>query len=375
MEGAPSAIPTDRRIARANAAAERQSWPEAVAALREILAGSASLACSPFLPLLKSLYVHGRIAEGNGFLRALAGRIPDPHEAALLSDVWSVFLHESGDPASAADRCRIVLEGAPRDPRLWTNLGACLAAAGRSDEAIDAVSAALARDPNHLRADYLKCRASTHETFDLHGQDPYVTRYARLFLEIVPPFAGLSEILDVSLHEMPGDLWICVSAREESSAAPFPARPGLPVIAATWNEQGFFLRSGVVNAVSPGLQRIEVRGTGSEGLWIQRRSHIRISADDFVAEGLRVSMDAFGDIAVQDISGGGISFLSLEGIAPGTAMEITLAFYGETLATAAVVRRCVPRGDRFLVGAEFLPDEDLAEKLLRKILPPGPGGR
>ncbi len=374
MEGAPLTAPTDRRIARANAAAGRQAWPEAIAAVREILAGSASLACSPFLPLLTSLYVHGRIAEGNEILRAFAGRIPDPHEAALLSDVWSVFLHESGDPVSAADRCRIVLEGAPRDPRLWTNLAACLAAAGHAGAAVDAADAALERDPNHLRADYLKCRAAPHETFDLHGQDPYATRYARLFLEMVPPFAGLSEVLDVSLHEMPGDLWICVSVREESSA-PFPARPGLPVIAATWNEQGFFLRSGVVNAVSPEEQRIEVRGTGPEGLWIQRRSHIRISADDFAAGEFRASSDAFGDVAVQDISGGGISFLSREGIAPGTAMAITLVFYGETLATSAVVRRCVPKGDRFLVGAEFLPDEDLAGKLLEKLQPGGPGGR
>ena len=116
---------------------------------------------------------------------------------------------------------------------------------------------------------------------------------------------------------------------------------------------------------------LPICGTGPEGLWVQRRSHLRISADDFLEGALRVSADAFGDIAVQDISAGGISFLSMEGVAPGTAIAITLAFYGELLPTAAVVKRCVPRGDRFLVGATFVQDEDLAEKLMQRILSAG----
>lgn len=364
--------PADRRIARANAAAERQDWAEAAAAVSEALSGSAPLACSPFLPLLKALYVHGRVTAANEILRGLAGRIVDPFESALLSDVWSVFLHEAGDAAAAADRCRLVLEGAPEDPRLWTNLGACLAAAGRKEEAVDAAIAALAKDPNHLRADYLKCRESPHQSVDLHGQDPYSARYARLFLEMVPPFAGLSEVLDVSLQEMPGDLWICVSVQDGTGPSPFPARSGLPVIAATWNDQGFFLRSGVVNAVAPEERRLEIRGTGPAGLWVQRRSHVRISAGDFREGGLNASADGRG-VSVQDISAGGISFLSMEGVVPGAEMAVTLEFFGETLSAAVCVKRCLPRGDRFLIGAEFAPDDDFMERLVEKLAGAGNG--
>lgn len=365
-------VPSDRRIARANDAAERQDWAAAAAAVTEVLSGSAPLVCSAFLPLFKSLYVHGRVTAANEILRGLAGRIVDPFETALLSDVWSVFLHESGEAAAAADRCRLALERAPEDPRLWTNLGACLAAAGRKEEAVAAAANALVRDPNHLRADYLKCRESPHRTADLHGQDPYSARYARLFLETVPPFAGLSEVLDVSLNEMPGDLWICVSVQDGGGAPPFPARPGLPVIAATWNEQGFFLRPGVVNAVAPEERRIEIRGAGPEGLWVQRRSHLRISAGDFREGGVSASAGGRG-VAVQDISAGGISFLSMEGIVPGTEMAITLELFGEILSAAACVKRCLPRGDRFLVGAEFAPDDDFMERLVEKLA--GAGGR
>ncbi len=318
------------------------------------------------MPYLTDLYGAGCVAEAGEVLKNLATRRVDPQDAALMDDAWSVFLYETGDFEAAAFRCRLALESRPQDARLWTNLGACLAAAGRREEALEALGAARAIDPNHLRADYLACREAPHATINLHAQDPYAVRYARLFALMVPFFPGVSEVLDISLHERPGDLWTCIALPEEPGLR-FPARPGLPVVAATWSDQGFFFRSGIVEDVSPGEQHLHVRGTGPEGVWIQRRNHVRISARDFREGALAASAPLLGDVAVQDISAGGIAFLAVTGVSPGTAVMITLEFYGESLKTAAIVRRCVPKGDRFLVSAEFAPDEDLMEKLIAKV--------
>lgn len=360
----------DRRLALALGAARRGAWDEAAALVRDVLAGGAAPAATVLEPFLWEAYRAGRLAEPLGVFRTLAPRATAPSDMAFLNDAAAVFLYEAADPDAAAFCCRLALEVDSANTRLWANLAACLEAAGRAEEARAVVAQTRRIDPHHLRADYLAARLAPHETANLKDRDPYAMRYARLFLLIVPPFAAAADRLDVSLQEVPGDAWSCV-ALPASGEGTFPARPGVPVLAATWNDAGLFMRLGTVETVAPAERRIVVRGRAPEGAWIQRRRAFRVSAADFREARVTLPARAGSDATVRDISAGGISFSSVVGVAPGTRVEVGLEFYGERLTAAAIVRRCTPEGDRFLVGAEFLPDDDLMEKLLRRIDPGG----
>lgn len=340
-----------------NRSAASRDWENAFAAFGKVARRPGLLSGEALLPFLEAAYREGLVREGEQACAALLSRPGGLGEAEpLIEDIRAAFLYEVGDFAHAARAANAAVERQRNNPRLWANLGAALIAAGLPDEGRKALGEALALDPNHLRADYLGCLLQTTRTADIFSEDPYGVKYARLVLEAAPPFAGMLDTMDAALLELPHNLWSCTTVPQREGRH-FPLRSGIPVIAATWNERGFFLRPGRILGVNSLGHQFQLEMGEAHPYWIQRRRQVRIRPDDLLFAHVKLVNAEMWEVNVQDVSAGGIAFESSEGANLGSAIEVSLEIGGKTVPIPSIVRRCVPQGQGFCVSAEFRMDE------------------
>lgn len=317
---------------------------------------------------LQRLYLNGRtdtVAQQARADLAAGGDHP------FLLNILACCDYEASNPSAAFQGFQKAVALEPASPRYQANLGVSLLGIAHPTDASRALRHALGLQPEDLRLARLALLGSS----DTPASWLPVT--AGPSKGHVFPLLDCGELgafaLDCSLVADRKDVWSLLvrDAATDSAASPAVAlpRPGLPLLAALWNEAGLFLKTGLAGDPAVSGERRVLPMPGSPAIWIQRRRHLRILAGDFLRTDLALGgASTASPVRMRDFSASGLSYYAETPPAAGTPCACRVDFSGTVVEARGQVRslRRVPSG-LAAVGIEFTVAEAVTDRIARLV--------